>query len=144
MNTQVRIKELSIDSKGDITLEGVEIDVTEKTLVDLVGFFLSKQEKGPGSLKKKEERPLNKSQEDKASVKASKPVESLKPVEKKAPAAEEEKAVCPECASELKLDDQTMVSEILQCTDCGVELEITCLDPLTVEPAPEECEDWGE
>ena len=32
----------------------------------------------------------------------------------------------------------------LGCPDCGAELEITSLDPLTVELAPEVEEDWGE
>jgi alpha-aminoadipate carrier protein LysW len=138
MNTQVRIKELSIDSNGDITVEGVEIDVTEKTLVDLVGFFLKqpKQEKEGLPLVTEKaliEVPANKEAEKTPTAAPAKKVEKKK-----------ENAVCPECASELKLDDQTMISEILQCTDCGVELEITCLDPLAVETAPEEEEDWGE
>lgn len=32
----------------------------------------------------------------------------------------------------------------LVTTDDGVELEVTCLDPITFEVAPEEIEDWGE
>ncbi|MCZ6833994.1 MAG: lysine biosynthesis protein LysW [Acidobacteria bacterium] len=35
-------------------------------------------------------------------------------------------------------------SEILPCPDCGAELEVTCIDPLTLAMAPQEEEDWGE
>ena len=34
--------------------------------------------------------------------------------------------------------------EIVICPDCGVELEVTGVDPLTVGLAPEVEEDWGE
>jgi len=30
------------------------------------------------------------------------------------------------------------------CPDCGVELEVMGLDPLVLDLAPEEEEDWGE
>ncbi|MGI5917821.1 MAG: lysine biosynthesis protein LysW [Anaerolineae bacterium] len=52
-------------------------------------------------------------------------------------------AVCPECAAEIELDD-VMLGEIIDCPDCGVELEVVGLDPLDVALAPEEEEDWGE
>ena len=51
---------------------------------------------------------------------------------------------CPECAAEIELGDGTIVGEILECSDCGVELEVTGLDPVEVDLAPEEEEDWGE
>lgn len=50
---------------------------------------------------------------------------------------------CPECFAEIQLDD-VMKNEIVQCSDCGAELEVTKTDPITLEPAPEEEEDWGE
>lgn len=50
---------------------------------------------------------------------------------------------CPECFAEIPLKG-VMESEIVQCPDCGADLEVTILDPLTLEPAPEEEEDWGE
>jgi alpha-aminoadipate carrier protein LysW len=52
--------------------------------------------------------------------------------------------VCPECDAEFTLDDNTEVGEIIVCPDCGVDLEVTSLDPAKVEPAPMEQEDWGE
>jgi alpha-aminoadipate/glutamate carrier protein LysW len=51
--------------------------------------------------------------------------------------------VCPECEGELTLDNP-MVGEILPCAYCGVDLEVTSLDPLRLEMAPEVEEDWGE
>lgn len=36
------------------------------------------------------------------------------------------------------------LSELLPCPDCGTDLEVTSMDPLTLEEAPEEQEDWGE
>lgn len=53
-------------------------------------------------------------------------------------------ASCPECAADITLADDTLPSEIVQCPDCGVELEVMSLDPPTLELAPEEEEDWGE
>ena len=53
-------------------------------------------------------------------------------------------AECPECAADVKLPDDVMEGEIVQCPDCGVELEVTNLKPPTLEMAPEEEEDWGE
>jgi alpha-aminoadipate carrier protein LysW len=53
-------------------------------------------------------------------------------------------AECPECAADVSLPDDVMEGEIVQCPDCGVELEVVNLDPFTLELAPEEEEDWGE
>jgi len=51
---------------------------------------------------------------------------------------------CPECDAEITLEASTEVGEILVCPDCGVDLEVTSLEPATVEMAPMEQEDWGE
>ena len=51
---------------------------------------------------------------------------------------------CPECAAEFELDEGTEENEIIVCPDCGVDLEVTSLDPTEVELAPMEEEDWGE
>ncbi|HEY8292143.1 MAG TPA: hypothetical protein VIG44_06630 [Thermomicrobiales bacterium] len=32
----------------------------------------------------------------------------------------------------------------MQCPECGVELEVVEVDPLELQLAPEEEEDWGE
>ncbi len=53
-------------------------------------------------------------------------------------------ATCPECAAELDLAPDLEEAEIVVCPDCGVELEVMGLDPVTLELAPEVEEDWGE
>ena len=51
---------------------------------------------------------------------------------------------CPECGAEIALEAAVESGEIIVCSDCGVDLEVTSLDPATVELAPMEQEDWGE
>lgn len=51
---------------------------------------------------------------------------------------------CKECGSGITLPDDVVENEIVDCEACGVELEVVSLDPLKVELAPEEQEDWGE
>lgn len=52
-------------------------------------------------------------------------------------------ALCPECEGEISLTDP-MLGEIAPCASCGADLEVVALDPLTLDLAPEEQEDWGE
>ena len=52
--------------------------------------------------------------------------------------------ICVECDGEVELADDVIVGEIVECPDCGVELEVTSVSPLTIELAPEVEEDWGE
>jgi alpha-aminoadipate/glutamate carrier protein LysW len=51
-------------------------------------------------------------------------------------------AECPVCGVEIKLADTTEKGEIITCSDCGSELEVTGQD--SVQEAPQEEEDWGE
>lgn len=51
---------------------------------------------------------------------------------------------CPECGCAISVEDGVVAGEIIECPDCAIELEVTSIDPLTVEEAPEEDEDWGE
>ena len=51
--------------------------------------------------------------------------------------------LCPECEGNLALND-VETGEIVVCPDCGVDLEIMELAPLTLALAPQEAEDWGE
>jgi alpha-aminoadipate carrier protein LysW len=37
-----------------------------------------------------------------------------------------------------------MKGEIVVCPDCGVDLEVMGIDPIELELAPQEAEDWGE
>jgi alpha-aminoadipate carrier protein LysW len=52
-------------------------------------------------------------------------------------------AECPECFGTVPLKD-VMQGEIVQCPDCGVDLEVRGIDPVELALAPEEEEDWGE
>jgi alpha-aminoadipate carrier protein LysW len=49
-----------------------------------------------------------------------------------------------QCEAEVALVTGTEVGEILQCPDCGLDLEVVSLEPPVLAPAPEEEEDWGE
>jgi alpha-aminoadipate/glutamate carrier protein LysW len=51
---------------------------------------------------------------------------------------------CVVCGAEIELGDDTVVGELITCPECGSELEVTGINPFTVEEAPEEEEDWGE
>ncbi len=52
-------------------------------------------------------------------------------------------AECPECYGAVHLKD-VMQSEIVQCSECGTELEVLEIEPVKLEAAPAEEEDWGE
>lgn len=53
-------------------------------------------------------------------------------------------SACPECGDEVALAADLEVGEIVDCGTCGAELEVTGVDPVDLEPAPELEEDWGE
>lgn len=53
-------------------------------------------------------------------------------------------ADCPECEAALELEDDVEKGEIVTCADCGVDLEVVGMDPVELDLAPEEEEDWGE
>ena len=50
---------------------------------------------------------------------------------------------CLDCGANIALNNP-IVGEIVDCPDCDLELEIRSLNPLTLQPAPEVKEDWGE
>jgi alpha-aminoadipate/glutamate carrier protein LysW len=52
-------------------------------------------------------------------------------------------AACPECEGSLALHDP-IHGEIVPCPSCGADLEVMSLDPLRLDLAPDEEEDWGE
>ncbi|MBN2492319.1 MAG: lysine biosynthesis protein LysW [Planctomycetes bacterium] len=51
---------------------------------------------------------------------------------------------CPSCDAEIVFDDDAEEGEIIECPECGIELEIVSLDPAEVQEAAEEEEDWSE
>lgn len=54
------------------------------------------------------------------------------------------KVECPICDGEVELGEDTIQGELVECNDCGTELEVTSVDPYTVAEAPQEEEDWGQ
>ncbi len=51
---------------------------------------------------------------------------------------------CLECGAVITVPENVMQGEILACSDCGAELEVVSLEPLALDLAPLEMEDWGE
>ena len=51
---------------------------------------------------------------------------------------------CPVCAVKINFDDDTVVGELLECPDCGTEIEVTPMDPPGVADAPEAEEDGAD
>jgi len=51
---------------------------------------------------------------------------------------------CVVCGAKLTLPEDTVQGELISCTECGVDLEVTGTNPFTVVEAPQEEEDWGE
>jgi len=52
-------------------------------------------------------------------------------------------ANCPECEATITLA-KPMRGEIIVCPDCGAELEVVNENPMKLDLAPKEEEDWGE
>jgi len=53
-------------------------------------------------------------------------------------------AECPVCGGTVNLGEDTVEGELIPCGECGSELEVTSIDPVTLAEAPKEEEDWGE
>jgi alpha-aminoadipate carrier protein LysW len=51
---------------------------------------------------------------------------------------------CPICDASVGLADDTVMDELLECDDCGCELVVSSLDPLSLDEAPMAEEDWGQ
>lgn len=51
---------------------------------------------------------------------------------------------CPVCGADVALSEGTVLHELLDCDDCGTELEVVGIDPFRVEEAPGVEEDWGQ
>jgi alpha-aminoadipate/glutamate carrier protein LysW len=51
---------------------------------------------------------------------------------------------CPVCGAEITLSEDTVVGELVECIDCGTELEVVDVDPVVLSEAPQEEEDFGE
>lgn len=55
------------------------------------------------------------------------------------------KATCPECYFEFDVEKEVIIGEIIDCPDCGAELEVVSIndEEITLQPVTVE-EDWGE
>ena len=53
-------------------------------------------------------------------------------------------AECPECGATISFKSQPVLHELVRCPECGAELEVVSLEPLKLDLAPTEEEDWGE
>ncbi|NKC13672.1 MAG: lysine biosynthesis protein LysW [Gammaproteobacteria bacterium] len=53
-------------------------------------------------------------------------------------------STCPVCDGDVELSGDAVEGELIECPDCGSELEITGLEPVQLAEAPEAEEDWGE
>ena len=53
-------------------------------------------------------------------------------------------ASCPECQTEMRMNDGVRLNEIVVCDDCASELEVVTVEPVILALAPEAEEDWGE
>ena len=51
---------------------------------------------------------------------------------------------CIICGAEFNLPKDTEEGEIIECPECGSELEVISINPIELAQAPEEEEDWGE
>ncbi len=51
---------------------------------------------------------------------------------------------CPECDGDVAASADVVKGEIVSCPDCGAELEVAEIAPVTLALAPEAEEDWGE
>ena len=53
-------------------------------------------------------------------------------------------ALCIVCEGNIDISEDVEEGEIIECPECGSELEVVCIDPIELAPAPKEEEDWGE
>jgi alpha-aminoadipate carrier protein LysW len=54
------------------------------------------------------------------------------------------KTECTVCGAEIELAADAVQGELLECPECGTELEVISVDPPVVQEAPQEEEDWGQ
>jgi alpha-aminoadipate carrier protein LysW len=51
---------------------------------------------------------------------------------------------CPVCGGEVPLEDDVVEAELIECPDCGTELEVVSVNPAKLAEAPQTEEDWGQ
>jgi alpha-aminoadipate carrier protein LysW len=50
-------------------------------------------------------------------------------------------AACPECQTEIHVDEDVDKGEIVNCEECDIALEVVGLDPIELDLAPEDDSD---
>lgn len=50
-------------------------------------------------------------------------------------------AACPECQTEIHVDEDVDKGEIVNCEECDIKLEVVGLDPIELDLAPEDDEE---
>jgi len=50
----------------------------------------------------------------------------------------DQKIMCPDCGTEIKGENVLSVGDILECQECGTEVELLSLDPLKYQTLIEE------
>ena len=53
-------------------------------------------------------------------------------------------AECAVCGAEVDLSKDAIKGELIECGDCGAELEVVSVSPIKLAEAPKEEEDWGQ
>lgn len=53
-------------------------------------------------------------------------------------------AACVICGADVSLPTSAIQSELIECVECGSELEVISVDPVELAEAPTEEEDWGQ
>lgn len=53
-------------------------------------------------------------------------------------------AECPECGATVTFKGKVEKGELVACPDCAADLEVVKINPVVLELAPDEEEDWGE
>lgn len=53
-------------------------------------------------------------------------------------------AVCPECDAEIHVDEEVDKGDVLECEECEVLLEVVGLDPVELDLAPDDEDDYDE
>ena len=43
---------------------------------------------------------------------------------------DDNKIICPDCGAIIEREEKVMVGDILECVECGTEVELLSLDPL--------------
>jgi len=46
--------------------------------------------------------------------------------------------ICPDCQTEIKNEGNLLIGDIVECQECGTEVEITSIEPLTYRELVEE------